>query len=360
MRAMDEVLREHPLFDGLDAEYLELLVGCGRNVVFDVGDAIARQGTAADEFFLLRHGRVAVRSWCPRTVPSRIDTLGEGDVVGCRGSSRRTNGVRRGGRRVTVPSPSTCGAPRQVRDRPAPRVRADERFAAILSTASGRPACGCSTSTGKAGALMTAGPLEPTAAARRVQRRREPADMVTLALEPVNSSRITPAPGQFNMLYAFGVGEVPISTAATPREGGCPHPAGGRAGQSALCGAGAATYRRARPVRHRLGARCSRGCRCGARRRRHRARAAAARDLPVLAQRARFWRVAVLVRRASHPRHPVPRRAGRLAARLTSRSRSRSTAPKPAGAVTSASSPSSSPAANSSRPTRWRWSAVPS
>ena len=82
MRTMDEILREHPLFEALDATYLELLVGCGRNVVFHVGDAIARQGTAADSFYLIRHGQVAVQIAVPARGPVTIDTLGEGDVLG--------------------------------------------------------------------------------------------------------------------------------------------------------------------------------------------------------------------------------------------------------------------------------------
>jgi anaerobic sulfite reductase subunit B len=46
---------------------------------------------------------------------------------------------------------------------------------------------------------------------RVVGRARETADTITLSLEPVGPPIATPAPGQFNMLYAFGVGEVPIS-----------------------------------------------------------------------------------------------------------------------------------------------------
>jgi NAD(P)H-flavin reductase len=40
---------------------------------------------------------------------------------------------------------------------------------------------------------------------------RETLDVVTLELSPDGTSDATFAPGQFNMLYAFGVGEVPIS-----------------------------------------------------------------------------------------------------------------------------------------------------
>jgi anaerobic sulfite reductase subunit B len=46
---------------------------------------------------------------------------------------------------------------------------------------------------------------------RVVDRREETYDTVTLTLEPVAEPITTFRPGQFTMLYAFGVGEVPIS-----------------------------------------------------------------------------------------------------------------------------------------------------
>jgi anaerobic sulfite reductase subunit B len=46
---------------------------------------------------------------------------------------------------------------------------------------------------------------------RVVRRRRETADTWTLELEPVAGGQLDFVPGQFTMLYAFGVGEVPIS-----------------------------------------------------------------------------------------------------------------------------------------------------
>lgn len=54
---------------------------------------------------------------------------------------------------------------------------------------------------------------------RVVSRAPETADTWTLLLEPLGAS-ILPAPGQFNMLYAFGVGEVPISTSGPSQPGG--------------------------------------------------------------------------------------------------------------------------------------------
>lgn len=48
-------------------------------------------------------------------------------------------------------------------------------------------------------------------------RRRETHDTWTLRLEPVSGEPLRPSPGQFTMVYAFGVGEVPISFSGDPR-----------------------------------------------------------------------------------------------------------------------------------------------
>ena len=49
------------------------------------------------------------------------------------------------------------------------------------------------------------------------QRKQETRDTFTLELEPVDKDiEFTFAPGQFNMIYVFGVGEVPISISGDP------------------------------------------------------------------------------------------------------------------------------------------------
>ena len=48
------------------------------------------------------------------------------------------------------------------------------------------------------------------------RRRRETYDTWTLSLAPVQGEQLEVAPGQFTMLYAFGVGEVPISVSGAP------------------------------------------------------------------------------------------------------------------------------------------------
>ncbi len=59
------------------------------------------------------------------------------------------------------------------------------------------------------------GPLVPSRY-RVVANRPETSETVTLELEPVDRPLADPAPGQFNMLWAFGVGEIPISVSGAP------------------------------------------------------------------------------------------------------------------------------------------------
>jgi NAD(P)H-flavin reductase len=71
-------------------------------------------------------------------------------------------------------------------------------------------------------AARPAEPMAPTAYSV-VHRRWETADTATLVLAPVAEALPVPAPGQFVMLWAFGVGEVPISTAGVTPESHLEH-----------------------------------------------------------------------------------------------------------------------------------------
>jgi len=55
---------------------------------------------------------------------------------------------------------------------------------------------------------------------RVVRKQRENHDNWTLVLEPVDEAIEPIAPGQFTMLYAFGIGEVPISTSGDLEQSG--------------------------------------------------------------------------------------------------------------------------------------------
>lgn len=53
---------------------------------------------------------------------------------------------------------------------------------------------------------------------RVVSRHQEAADVATIELEPIDGEGMRFVPGQFTMLYAFGVGEVPISISGDPAD----------------------------------------------------------------------------------------------------------------------------------------------
>jgi len=63
------------------------------------------------------------------------------------------------------------------------------------------------------------------AAFRVADKQRETADTWTLRLEPADAAAGAPRfePGQFAMLYAFGVGEAPISISAFGDDGAVVH-----------------------------------------------------------------------------------------------------------------------------------------
>ncbi len=79
---LEPLLRHHPLFTGMDDDVIHLVTGCAKNVRFRAGETVARQGTPADEFFLIREGRLAMEMPAPRGGTLRLQTADEGDVVG--------------------------------------------------------------------------------------------------------------------------------------------------------------------------------------------------------------------------------------------------------------------------------------
>ena len=82
MEGLERILGEHPFFDGFDKPFLDLVTGCARNHKFDAGQYLFHEGDAADEFYLIRHGRVALEILPPGQGPVVIGTVREGEIVG--------------------------------------------------------------------------------------------------------------------------------------------------------------------------------------------------------------------------------------------------------------------------------------
>ncbi len=82
MKSIRDLLGEHPLFRDFDPELLELMAGCGHNVRFEAGTEITTEGAPANEFYLLRSGKVAVGVAVPNRGIVVVETLGPDEVLG--------------------------------------------------------------------------------------------------------------------------------------------------------------------------------------------------------------------------------------------------------------------------------------
>ena len=82
VEGLERIIRDHPFFTGLGEELRKLVCGCARNVRFEAGQFLFREGEPANEFFLLRHGRVALEITAPGRGAMTFQTVGEGEIVG--------------------------------------------------------------------------------------------------------------------------------------------------------------------------------------------------------------------------------------------------------------------------------------
>src|SRR5262245_48100268 len=79
---LEPLLAEHPFLQGMKKEYLQLVTGCVRNMRFEAGRVIFREGEDADQFYLIRYGKVALEIFTPERGSAPILTLGAGDALG--------------------------------------------------------------------------------------------------------------------------------------------------------------------------------------------------------------------------------------------------------------------------------------
>jgi CRP/FNR family cyclic AMP-dependent transcriptional regulator len=82
MENLERILSEHPFFAGLDDAFLKLACGCAKNARIDAGAFVFHEGEAADHFYLIREGRVALQVSAPGRGASTFLTLGPGEVFG--------------------------------------------------------------------------------------------------------------------------------------------------------------------------------------------------------------------------------------------------------------------------------------
>jgi CRP-like cAMP-binding protein len=82
IKSIEEIVGEQPLFANLEEGARRLVGGCASNAHFLAGEYLLREGQAADRFYILRHGRVALEVKAPGKGPLTMGTVGEGGLVG--------------------------------------------------------------------------------------------------------------------------------------------------------------------------------------------------------------------------------------------------------------------------------------
>lgn len=82
METLEHIIEEHPFFAGLETYYINLLVGCASNTRFQRGAYIFKEGEEANEFYLIRGGKVALEMFAPQHKAIIVATLGEGEILG--------------------------------------------------------------------------------------------------------------------------------------------------------------------------------------------------------------------------------------------------------------------------------------
>ena len=81
-RTIRDLLAGQADLAGLPDADLDVIAGCGRNVVVPVGELLAAEGAPADTCFVLRAGRVGLEVRAPGIGSVRLLTLGPGEVLG--------------------------------------------------------------------------------------------------------------------------------------------------------------------------------------------------------------------------------------------------------------------------------------
>ena len=82
METLERILSAHPFFNNLGEQYLPLLVGCASNVRFQPGEHIFHEGGSADQFYLIREGKVALEVAAPGRQSIGVHTVSPGEVLG--------------------------------------------------------------------------------------------------------------------------------------------------------------------------------------------------------------------------------------------------------------------------------------
>lgn len=81
-QTLGNALKEHPFFQGMKQEHLDMLADCGDTATFADGDVLFRQEEEADRFFVVLHGHIALDLAAADRGRVTIQTLEQGEILG--------------------------------------------------------------------------------------------------------------------------------------------------------------------------------------------------------------------------------------------------------------------------------------
>lgn len=79
---IESIVASHPFFAGLSEESLRVITTRSRQVELPADEIIFHEGEAADHFYLIRSGRVALEVHSPRRGRQTIQTIEGGEILG--------------------------------------------------------------------------------------------------------------------------------------------------------------------------------------------------------------------------------------------------------------------------------------
>lgn len=82
IETLEPILATHPFLKDLEPHHLDLIVGCASNMRFNPGQVLFRTGEEANQFYIIRDGKVALEILAPPRGPINVQTIGDGEVLG--------------------------------------------------------------------------------------------------------------------------------------------------------------------------------------------------------------------------------------------------------------------------------------
>ena len=82
MKKINEIIKEHPFFKDFSEDELKFVESCAQNKVFKKNEFIAHENDEANEFYLIRKGKVAICANIPHKEDLIIQTISDGEILG--------------------------------------------------------------------------------------------------------------------------------------------------------------------------------------------------------------------------------------------------------------------------------------